>query len=196
MNASFSAQRRAETYLLSFDGSVNSRSQDSSEDTLRASFSSFYRGFLQNRWYWAALGGLESNDELGLDLRTTAGGGFGRFLVQNNNTLWSFTTGLTVVNEKFADEAGSENNIAALFNTDYAFFTYDSPKTTIDTSLSILPILTDWGRWRSDVDLSLRRELVTDLFVELSFYGTYDNEPPDGAEKEDYGIVTSLGYTF
>jgi hypothetical protein len=38
---------------------------------------------------------------------------------------------------------------------------------------------------------------VSDLFFQLSFYGSYDSEPGAGAESNaDYGVTTSLGYSF
>jgi hypothetical protein len=49
---------------------------------------------------------------------------------------------------------------------------------------------------RGNFEVALRRELVKDLFAELSFYDSYDSRPPDEGEKNDYGIVTSLGYSF
>ncbi|MDH5277375.1 MAG: DUF481 domain-containing protein, partial [Gammaproteobacteria bacterium] len=104
LSASFDARRRAEDFQLNFNGSVYSRSQDGSEDSLRANFATVYRGLLENRWYWAALGSLERNDELGMDLRTLAGGGYGRFLVQTGRSLWSATGGLAVVNEQRAGD--------------------------------------------------------------------------------------------
>jgi len=41
-----------------------------------------------------------------------------------------------------------------------------------------------------------RLAMITDLFVEISVYDSYDSEPPEDGEKNDYGIVTSLGYAF
>jgi hypothetical protein len=38
---------------------------------------------------------------------------------------------------------------------------------------------------------------VDDLYFELKFYGSYDSRPPsEDTEKSDYGVVTSLGYSF
>jgi hypothetical protein len=38
---------------------------------------------------------------------------------------------------------------------------------------------------------------VDDLYFELKLYGSYDSQPPsEGTEKSDYGLVTSLGYSF
>ena len=39
--------------------------------------------------------------------------------------------------------------------------------------------------------------MIEDLFWELSFYDSYDSRPALlGAEKNDYGVNTSLGYDF
>lgn len=196
ITASFDARRRAEDFLLNFAGSVYSRSRDDVEDSLRASFSAVYKGLLEDRWYWAGLGGIERNDELGIDMRALAGAGMGRFLVQSGRSLWSLTGGLDAINEQRAGEESSESNIEVFLNTDFEFFTYDTPKTTLTTGLTIYPSLTESGRVRSDLSFSWRQELITDLFVELSLYDSYDSDPPAEGEKNDYGIVTSLGYTF
>jgi putative salt-induced outer membrane protein YdiY len=196
LSASFDARRRAEDFLLNFGGSVYSRSQDGVEDSLRADFGAIYRGLLEDRWYWAAVGSLERNDELGIDLRTLGGAGYGRFLVQTGRTLWSVTGGLAVVNEQLAGDEDAQTSVEGLLNTDYEFFTYDTPKTTLTTSLTLFPSLTESGRVRGQLDFALRRELIEDLFVEISVYDSYDSEPPEEGEQNDYGIVTSLGYTF
>ncbi len=196
LTASFDARRRAEDFQLNFNGSIYSRSQDGAEDSLRANFGTVYRGLLEDRWYWAALGAVERNDELGMDLRTLGGGGYGRFLVQTGRSLWSATGGLVVVNEQRAGDEPAETNLEGLLNTEYEFFTYDTPKTTLTTSLTVFPSITDAGRVRADLEIGLRRELVTDLFIELSVYDSYDSRPPEDGTGNDYGIVTSLGYTF
>jgi len=196
LSASFDARRRAEEFLLNFSSSVYSRSQDGVDDSLRASVSGVYRGLLEDRWYWAALGTFERNDELALDLRTLGGVGYGRFLVQTGRTLWSVTGGLAVVNEQLAGDEEARTSVEGFFNTDYEFFTYDTPKTTLTTSLTIFPSLTESGRVRGSLDFALRRELIEDLFVEISVYDSYDSDPPEEGENNDYGIVTSLGYTF
>ncbi len=196
LSASFDARRRAEAFLLNFSGSVYARSQDEVEDTLRANFRTVYRGLLDNRWYWAALGSVERNDELGIDLRTLGGAGYGRFLTQTGRSLWSVTGGLAVVNEQRAGGESAQTDLEAVLNTAYEFFTYDTPKTTLTTSLTVFPSLTNSGRVRADLDIALRRELITDLFIELSLYDSYDSKPPEDGTQNDYGIVTSLGYTF
>lgn len=47
------------------------------------------------------------------------------------------------------------------------------------------------------LDVTLRRELIEDFFVDLSVYYDYDGQPPgDDPVKDDYGVVTSVGYSF
>lgn len=196
ISASFDARRRAEDFWLDFDGSLYSRSQDDAEDTLRATLAGQYRGLLEDRWYWAGVGSLERNDEQGIDLRSLAGAGYGRFLLQTGRTLWSATAGMVVVNEQRAGNESSETNLEGLLNMEYEFFTYDTPKTRLKTALTVYPSLTENGRVRTEADVALSHELIEDLFVEISIYDSWDSQPPSEGEKNDYGIVTSLGYTF
>jgi hypothetical protein len=45
--------------------------------------------------------------------------------------------------------------------------------------------------------VSLKWELVEDIFWELSIYDSFDSDPVvPGAEENDYGVVTSLGWDF
>lgn len=195
-SGSFDAKRRAVSDQVLFNGSVFLDSQDNVESSQRITFASEYRRLLENRWYWAALGSLERNDELGIDLRTLLGGGYGRFLKQTNQSLWSMTGALAAVNEQRAGDESSETNLEAVLTTDYEYFIYDSPVTSLVTTFALFPSITDAGRVRSNLDFSARREVVSDLFFELSVYGSWDSRPPDAGEKTDYGIVTSVGYSF
>jgi hypothetical protein len=48
-----------------------------------------------------------------------------------------------------------------------------------------------------ELDISASREIVKDFTIVLSLYDSYDNEPVDPtAPHNDYGLVTSVGWTF
>jgi hypothetical protein len=196
LSAAASARRRAEDFRLDLDGSVYTRFQDGNEDSIRANAGAVYRGLLPRRWFWAGVGTLERNDELGIDLRTLGGFGAGRYLLQTGRSLWSATAGLAAVNEQRAGDESAEWNVESFLSTAFEYFTYDSPKTGLTTTLTVYPSLTDGGRVRGNLDITLRRELISDLFFDLSFYGSLDSQPPEAGEKTDYGIVTGLGYSF
>jgi putative salt-induced outer membrane protein YdiY len=196
ISVSFDARRRAENFVLSFDGSFYSRSQDDADDSIRATFGTMYRHLLEQRWYWAALGSLERNDEQAIDLRSLAGGGYGRYLVQTGHALWSATGGMAVVNEQRAGNSDAKTDLEGILNTEFEYFTYDLPETSVVTSFTLYPSITESGRVRSELDLALRRELLDDLFLQLSLYDSYDSDPPEDGSKSDYGVVTGLSYTF
>ena len=43
----------------------------------------------------------------------------------------------------------------------------------------------------------MRREIVSDFYVAISVFDSYDSRPPaEGAEKNDWGPVISIGYKF
>ena len=60
----------------------------------------------------------------------------------------------------------------------------------------VLPSLTQSGRVRSNLDLSVKREFFEDLFLNLSLYYSTDNKAPDDASADDWGVVTSVEYQF
>ena len=194
-SGAFDARRRAERFQLSIDASAFFRSQDEASDTRRFNVGLEYRRLLEERWYWAALGLLERNDELGINLRSLAGLGYGRFLTQTNRSLWSATAGIAVTDEQRAG-GSSQNDVEGYLDTRYEFFLYDTPETSLNTAVTLFPGITDSGRLRANLAFYIKRELVSDLFLELRVYGSFDNGQPDDAERSDYGLVTSLGYSF
>lgn len=187
---------RNEKRQWSLDGSTTLISQTGRDDTTRYDISALNRRFLADRWFWQGFGSFEGNDELALDLRTTLGAAYGRFLQQTQQTDWAAYAGLAVTREDFSEQP-TNDSVEAVLGTQYWFFRYDSPEASFNATLNLFPSLTEAGRLRSEGRLRARYEIVNDLFFEASFYGSYDSEPGEGAEsKSDYGVTTSLGYSF
>jgi hypothetical protein len=188
---------RTRTYQWSVDGSSTlNRQQGDERDSSRWSASAAYRHFLRDRWFLQGFGGFEGNDELGLDLRSTVGGAIGRYLVHTNQQDWGAYVGLAYTRESYAGKA-EEDGAEAVLGTQYSFFRYDTPEASFDAQFNLLPSLTQSGRIRADASLRSRYEIIKDLFFEVSVYGNYDSDP--GAEalsNSDYGLTTSLGYSF
>jgi len=187
---------RATTHQWTLDGSSTITAQQGNDDSARWNLSGGYRYFLADRWFLQGFGGFEGNDELGLDLRSTVGGAYGRYLAQTNHQDWAAYAGLAYTKENFVgrDQADS---VEGVLGTQYSFYRYDSPEASLDATLNLLPSLTQSGRVRVDGKLRSRYEMVKDLFFEVSLYGTYDSDPGETAiSKSDYGLTTSLGYSF
>jgi Protein of unknown function, DUF481 len=187
---------RDERALRSLDASTTVTTQDTVEDSGRYDVTGSVRRFLANRRFYQGFLLFEGNDELGLDLRTTVGGGFGTYLVQDSRQEWAVLAGLAATREDFATEDTSES-LEAVIGTGYSFFRFHDPEANLDASLFLLPSLTESGRVRSEAKLRSRYEIIEDLFFEVSLYGSYDTDADATADsKSDYGVTTSLGYSF
>jgi hypothetical protein len=162
------------------------------------------RGFVEmsylrypwQRWFILTAGRFETNESLGLTLRSQIGAAAGPRLVNSNRAQLVLGAGLSFNHEQGLD-VESTQNIEALFTFETAFYTYDRPKTNFDISLKYYPSLSDTGRQRVQLDAGAKREFWKDLFVALNFYNTYDNRPPNPeANTNDVGIVLSIGWTY
>lgn len=187
---------RSRTREWTLDGSANLTDDDTDATSERYDLQGTWRWFRPDRSFWQGFGGLERNTELDLNLRTLAGAGYGRYFVQTNSAEWIGGVGLAVTHENYQ---GGEvfDSVEAVLTTSFSIFRYDFPETDIGGSLSVLPSLTESGRYRAEADLRAKYEFVDDLYFELKVYGSYDSDPPlADAETSDYGVVTSLGYSF
>ena len=60
-----------------------------------------------------------------------------------------------------------------------------------------LSSLSNAGRYRLQLDAAVKRELFKDFFFSISFYNTFDSQPPNpDASKNDVGLVTSIGWSY
>jgi hypothetical protein len=137
-----------------------------------------------------------ANESLGLRLRSQLGGAVGPRLVNTNRARMLVGGGL-VFNEERGVNTEPTENIEGLLTFQSSYFTYDRPKTNLDVSFQYYPSLSDWGRYRLQLDASAKRELVKDLFVAVDLYDTYDSRPPSASfANNDVGIVLSLGWSY
>jgi hypothetical protein len=101
------------------------------------------------------------------------------------------------VNHEIPVEGNEETNLDGVGLFTYDYFKYSDPERSLTTNLWVFPSLTDWGRWRASFTTDFRLELVSDFFWKLGAYASYDNDPIFAeASSSDYGISSSLGYSF
>lgn len=188
---------RTETRIFSLNlDSVVTDSQDN-KASQRQSLGLQYRRLLSNRWLYGGVITLVRNDELGINLRTSIGGGGGRILRQTNRGSLAPEGGLLASRENISGSVADEDTLEAFATMTWDWFRYDSPELDLSTSLQVIPNLTDTGRVRGELDVKLKWEMIEDLFWELDFYDSFDSRPVvTGAEKNDYGVITSLGWDF
>ena len=74
---------------------------------------------------------------------------------------------------------------------------YDFPKVTISASLEVFPSLSEGGRVRLEATASAKREIVSDFYLSLSVYDSFDSKDPStGLAKNDWGPTLSVGWQF
>jgi hypothetical protein len=173
---------------------------DATEDSGGSSVSNLatgqYKLLRDQRKYWFVLGQAQQNDELDIDLRLTLGTGLGKVFRQTNRRKWLAATGLAVAREESGDGT-AETSLEGILQTTYESFLYDTPKLDLTVNLLVFPGISDFGRVRSNYDVTLSKEFVSDFFIDLTFGGSYDTDPSsDDASRSDYTITTGLSYEF
>lgn len=188
-------QTAEDAWALRVNSSATTRE---SGDTLnRNELNLGYRYYLGNRYFIGGGGTLFNNEEQGIDLRTSLTMTAGRNLIQSNRKKLLFAWGLSGNREFAAGNAEPTNNLEAVAMVEHRLFWYDHPEMDMTNDVSVYPNITSWGRVRVTGNSRIRWELFTDFYWEFRFWLNYDSDPPtDGALKADYGLVTSLGYSF
>ena len=167
------------------------------ESTTRNVLTFDWTRFFSDRWLVTGLATFTQNQELDLDLRSVFGGDLGRHLIQNNRSLLTVRGGAVFTRERFTGSDPGRSNIEGTGTIVYELFSFDDPEMDIVTTLTVLPSFSDWGRIRADLDTRIRYELFKDFFWGITLFDNYDSDPPsEGSERNDFGINTSVGWSF
>lgn len=197
LSGNFNTNYRGPRSSWNFNVDVNS-TRDPDQGTIdRDSVRYGYRWLQPGGRFWAGLTSVERNEETGIEARVLAGGGYGRYFLQTSSNEVAALVGITATREWATGQADDRTGLEGILGVDWRIFDFASPTTSLTARGVLFPSLTESGRYRTESNVSLRREIVSDFFFDLSFYHTYDSDPPDElASSTDYGVVTSLGYSF
>ena len=172
---------------------------DEDEEDGRDDRGSIEASYLRYPWqevFITGVGRFETNESLGLTLRSQVAIVVGPRLVNSNRAQMTVGAGLALNDERGVDVEPTQNLEAVLmFNN--SFYTYDRPKTNYDISFWYYPSLSSRGRQRFQLDASVKREFFKDLFLSFNLYNSYDNRPPNPtADTNDIGFVLSIGWSY
>jgi hypothetical protein len=161
-------QPRAQTRLTASFTQTQQTGEDGRDD--RGAFEASYRRYPRPRWFATAVGRFETNESLGLTLRSQIGGAFGPRLINSNRAQMTLGAGMSFNEEQGVDVEATQN-FEALLMFQASYFTYDRPKTNLDLTVQYYPSLSD-------------------------FY-TLDTRPPNpDADTYDVGVLWSIGWTY
>jgi len=195
LNSDTIYRKPASSIRLTASATVTQKDDDSGRDD-RGSVEALYLRYPWQHWFFTVAGRFESNESLGLVLRSQIGGAVGPRLINSNKAQMVAGAGLAVNEEKGVD-VGTTQNLEGLLLFRTSYYTYDRPKTNLDVGLQYYPSLSNAGRQRLQADLGVKRELWKDFFASFTFYNTFDSRPPNpSADQNDIGFVFSLGWSY
>jgi len=169
--------------------------EDGNKDD-RGSIQASYVRYRGQRLFIASAAGFDSNESLGLLLRSQVAIAVGPRLINNNRAQLSVAGGIAANNEQNVD-ADPTKNLEGLFTLRQSYYRYDRPKTNVDIAFQYYPSLSNWGRQRIQLDASARRELLKDFFLSINTFDTFDSRPPSpDAAKNDVGVSFSIGWSY
>jgi len=175
---------------------TQTQKDDESDPDDRGSVEASYLKYPWRRWFILGAGRFETNESLGLELRSQVGGAVGPRLI-NSNRAQLVAGGGMVFNDERGVDVEPTQNVEGLFIFGLSFFTYDRPKTNLDVNIQYFPSLSNTGRHRLQLDAGIKYELLKDFFTSVSLYNSYDNRPPNpAADRNDIGIVMSIGWSY
>jgi putative salt-induced outer membrane protein YdiY len=178
----------------SLDSTFSGRSgaSNTNREDLQASFTKF----LSRNSFVASLSDFLHSSEQDLNLRTTLGGGYGRYLLRTTNSTLSWLGGIVYAHESFNTTAGqpSDQNMEAVVGLQYNYVRFNFGE--FDSQLQVFPGLTDTGRVRLMTNNSLKIKLRNNFYLAFTLWDNFDSRPPVTARKNELGISSGIGWSF
>ncbi len=170
-------------------------SQSNAPETQRWDFGNDFRYLLGERWYANTTQDFMNSDEQRLDLRTTIGGGGGRYLLRSSSQHLAVGGGLAWTNEDYTDPAiPTKDSAEAYVGTE--FMTEKLKVTDLVTRFTYYPSLTIDDRYRINYRFDLDFNLPGDWYFRIGIFENFDSQPPPGLSRNDYGWSNSFGLKF
>jgi len=192
LTATYATRKWATTAAL--NTSYNNQSGGTKTNRDDASLSG-ERFFSRNSYVGGLLDFLHSSQQ-DLDLRTTVGGGYGRYWMRTGTTDFRWLGGVVYAREAFTTATGQpkDSNAEALIGV--SFDSYRFKVGEVHSQLLVFPGLSDFGRIRTTTNNSLVIKLTNNFHFTLSFWDNYDSRPPVTAKNNELGLSTGIGWSF
>ena len=169
--------------------------QSNAPNTQRWDLGNDFRYLFGDRWYANTTQDFTQSDEQGLDLRTTLGGGGGRYLLRTSSQYLGVGGGLAWTNESYQDSTIPKKDSAeAYLGTE--FMTEKLKVTDLVTRFTYYPSLTIDDRYRINFRFDLDFNLPGDWYFRSGVFDNFDSKPPAGLSKNDFGWSNSFGLKF
>jgi hypothetical protein len=147
-----------------------------------------------NNWFYTGLGSFLQSSTQDIALQTNFGGGVGRYLKNTNHAQIAVIAGLAWQRTTYKGSVAPQDVGAALIAAQVKFFRFN--KTNLSVTASAFPAFTEPGRIYVNTNATYYIKITGDLSWNISFYGNWDNQPPNHFSGSDYGTSSGLSYNF
>ena len=170
--------------------------QAGASKTNRQDLQSTFAKFLNRNSYLLALSDFLHSSQQDLTLRTTLGGGYGRYLKRTTSSNLSWLAGIAFVDESFDTTAGhpSDQHAEALLGLQYSLIRFKVGD--FNSQLLTFPGLTDTGRIRVTTNNTLNIKLINNFHLAFTFWDNFDSRPPLTAKRNELGVSSGIGWSF
>lgn len=196
-NSSYFIEYKAANSLIQSSGTAILTNQPERADSRKQDVSVNYQYMLWKNLSTIVFTKAQQNTELGMNMRLSLGGGFSKAWIKSNSQRLSTSLGVLVNREETTAEKDVTVNTEGIIQLEYRAFRYRDPEMDMRVTYDLLPSFTVDGRYRSDLEANISFEIFSDFFLGLNFYYNQDTKPAnETSENNDWGVVTSIGYTF
>jgi putative salt-induced outer membrane protein YdiY len=178
----------------SFDSTFSG--QPGASNTNREELQATFTKFLNRNSFVAVLSDFLHSSRQDLILRTTLGGGYGRFLRRTTNGNLAWLGGIVYARESFGTSAGnpSDQSMEAVVGLQYNYVRFNFGE--LNSEMRAFPGLTDSGRLRVTTNNSVTIKLRNNFHLAFTFWDNFDSRPPATAKKNELGTSTGIGWSF
>lgn len=199
-NFSTSINHRSKGRLITLDMSsiyTDQRKAEGSNITKKNDLLVEYTRFYSGKWWLGGGAKAQQNTEMDLDYRLQAGLMGGYDLVHTNPIRFLIMSGVLANKEKSLDTASISSNLEGLLSLQFSWLQHNNPDVKITSGLNFYPSLTISQRYRVESELSVKIEVVSDLYFGVTFYDNFDSKPLNSQTAlNDWGNAISIGYSF
>ena len=180
-----------------FQGSAIITQTDTTLEVDNASASWLGSYLLTPTWEIIGLIKYQRNLELGLARRYQEGLTIGYDFLSSTVLDGTALSGAAISQERNTDGVKTSSQLEIPFIVIFDFFHFQKPDMTLNITQSLYAGVTQKGRFRQDGNISLNIKIITDFWINLKLYDSYDNQPPSGSStKFDFGVAFGLSYKF
>lgn len=151
------------------------------------------RRLLPRRWFALATIEGQQNDELSLDWRFLVGGGVGRRLIQTQEILLSAHGGVNYDAERYAG-LSTDHSAEAFVGADWDWLPAGGAVEARVAGTTFASLAR--GRVRVELDAHVTRDLFWRLYWAVHALQSFDSDPPGDARRSDFGVSSTIGWSF